>query len=116
MSTQFSLDLRVARRRAGFTQGDIAHLLGAHQSLVSDLERGRVEPTLVQIVTLSLIFGRSFESHFASVMREARRDLLTRVRSLPEDAREYVGTHNRASSIERLRDRLESDAEAYGDA
>lgn len=109
MSTQFSLDLRVARRQAGFTQRDIAHLLDAHQSLVSDLERGRKEPTLVQIVSLSLIFGRSFESLFTAVMLDARRDLRRRLKMLPDDPRQYVGTFNRQSSIDRLRDRLEAD-------
>jgi transcriptional regulator with XRE-family HTH domain len=46
MSTDFALDLRVARRQAGFTQEDVARLLGVTQSQISDLEHGRVLPTL----------------------------------------------------------------------
>lgn len=102
MRTQFSLDLRLARRRSGFTQRDIAHLLAAHQSAISDLERGRVRPTLTQIVTLSLIYGRSFESLFSEVMTQARQDLVTQLDTLPK-ARVFIGTTNRANSIARLR-------------
>ena len=50
MSTEFALDLRLARRKAGFTQRDVAHLLGTRKSLVCELEKGRRKPTLTQIV------------------------------------------------------------------
>lgn len=116
MSTEFALDLRLARRKAGLTQRDAAHLLGAHQSAISDLERGRMLPTLVQIVTLSLIYGRSFESLFSAVMADAKRELRDRLRSVPEDVRSYVGTFNRAASLERLRRRLEDGDPDHGGA
>lgn len=114
MSTEFALDLRLARRKAGLTQRDTAHLLGAHQSAVSDLERGRILPSLEQIVTLSLIYDRSFESLFAAVMRDARRELKHRVGSLPRSVRNYVGTFNRAASLERLRQRLRDEDPDHG--
>jgi len=72
MSTEFALDLRAARRKAGYTQGDVAHLLDHHQSHVSDLEHGQVQPTLREVVSLSIIYGRSFEGFFAEVMQQAR--------------------------------------------
>lgn len=111
MTTEFALDLRTARRKAGFVQSDIARLLASHQSRVSDLEQGRKLPTLTEIITLSLIFGRSFESLFAMVMGQARKDLKKRVRKLPKNTRDFAGTSNRASSIERLKDRLAADDE-----
>jgi transcriptional regulator with XRE-family HTH domain len=114
MTTEFALDLRTARRKAGFVQGDIAHLLASHQSRISDLEQGRKLPTLTETVTLSLIFGRSFESLFSMIMRQARRDLRKRVRKLPKNTRDFAGTFNRASSIERLRDRLAAEYEEHG--
>ena len=114
MTTEFALDLRAARRKAGLTQRDVAHLLAAHQSTVSDLERGRLLPTLVQIVTLSLIYGRSFESLFAEVMRDARQALRKRLRTLPKEARTYAGTFNRESTIARLRDRLAAEETDHG--
>lgn len=102
MSTEFALDLRLARRKAGFTQRDIAHLLGAREALVCEMERGRQIPTLEQIVTLSLIYGRSFESLFADLMKLARAKLQRRIVRMPTGVRSYVGTFNRDASIERL--------------
>lgn len=116
MSTEFALDLRLARRKAGFTQRDVAHLMGAHQTLVSELERGRQLPTLEQIVSLSLIYGRSFESLFSHLMRAAREALKARIVRMPAGVRSYVGTFNRDTSIERLARRLADEDNAYGDA
>ncbi len=116
MTTEFALDLRVARRQAGFVQSDIAHLMASHQSAVSDLERGRKLPTLKEIITLSLIYGKSFESLFGLIMDDARRQLLKRVKTLPTDVRGYSGTFNRAGSIKRLGERLTAEAEGHGGA
>jgi len=116
MKTEFALDLTAARRKAGFVQSDIAHLLSSHQSAVSDLEQGRKLPTLAQIVKLSLIFGRSFESLFSSIMKEARRELRKRVKSLPKEVRDFSGTFNRAGSIERMKERLSDDDPGHGGA
>ena len=116
MSTEFTLDLRRARRKSGFTQRDVAHLLGAHQTLVSELERGRQHPNLEQIVTLSLIYGRSFESLFSHLLRVARGNLQQRILRMPAGVRSYVGTFNRDASIERLARRLAEENDGYGDA
>lgn len=110
MSTDFALDLRLARRKSGFTQRDIAHLLGAHQTLVSDLECGRKRPTLEQIITLSLIYGRTFESYFSDMMKIARAGLQRRIVRMPGNSRSYVRTFNRRSSIDRLARRLAAQA------
>ena len=114
MSTEFALDLRLARRKSGYTQRDIAHFLGAHQTLVSELERGRQLPTLAQIGALSLIYGRSFESLFAELMKSARDQLRKRILRMPDGVRSYVGTFKRDASIERLAQRLADDAAKYG--
>lgn len=114
MTTEFALDLSLARRKAGFVQSDIAHLLASHQSRVSELEHGGKLPTLTEIVTLSLIYGRSFESLFSMIMADARRDLQARVETLPVEVRTYVGTFNRSASIERLRDRLAAEDTEHG--
>ena len=106
MSTEFALDLRLARRKSGFTQRDTAHLLGVQSSRLSDRELGKKLPTLPEIITLSLIYGRSFESLFSDLMAKARAAIRQRVSGLPEDSRSYVGTMNRAYSLERLEDRL----------
>ena len=106
MYTQYSLDLRVVRRKTGFSQKDIAHLIGANQATVSQLECGRREPSLVQTMTLSMIFGRTFQSLFAAIMKRVRRDLRQRLRTLPKDASNYVGTKCRRDAIDRLKKRV----------
>ena len=107
MSTEFALDLRAARRKAGYTQGDIAALLDTHQSHISDLEQGRLQPTLQQIIALSLIYGRSFESYFSRVMSDCQKHLTSRLASLPP-GNQTAGTFNRASSIKKLEQRLKT--------
>jgi len=114
MSSDFTLDLRVARRQTGFTQEDVARLLGVTQSQISDLEHGRVLPTLRQICSLSLIFGRSFESLFWELMRDARKAIGGRLPSIPAQVRSYVGTFNRESSLKRIERRLEVESPGYG--
>ncbi|MCO5792819.1 MAG: helix-turn-helix transcriptional regulator [Blastomonas sp.] len=116
MSTEFALDLRLARRKAGYTQRDIAHLLDSHQTLVSELERGCRQPTLIQIVTLSLIYGRSFESFFSEQMGTARKKLQKRIVRMPAGGRSYVGTFNRDASIERLARRLADTSDTHESA
>ena len=73
-------------------------------------------PTLGQVVTLSLIYGRSFESLFSQVMRDARQALKERLASLPDNVRTYVGTFNRASSLKRLHQRLADEDPGHGGA
>lgn len=109
MSTAFALDLRAARKKSGFTQGDIAHLLDCNQSLVSDLEQGRITPTLEHVVTLSLIYGRSFESLFSVIVHDARTSLSKRLPTLPDITRKYARNFNRSSSIKKLQKRLKAE-------
>jgi transcriptional regulator with XRE-family HTH domain len=106
MSTQFALDLRLARRKAGFTQRDVAHLLSSRKSLISNLEKGRRKPNLTQIVTLSVIYGRSFESLFAAEMRYAEAALRARILTLPVPTVRLASTYHRDANVERLARRL----------
>jgi len=114
MTTKFALDLRLARRKAGYTQRDVAHLLGAQQSAVSDLERGRNLPDLRGIITLSLIFGRSFESLFAELVKETRGRLIKRVKTMPRNVRSFAGTMNREHSVKQLQRSLEAEIKDHG--
>ena len=114
MPHEFAFDLRLARRKAGYTQRDVAHLMGVQQSLVSDLEQGRRLPDLTEIITLSLIYGRTFEAFFASLVAGAKQRLRERVVTLPDNARVFVGTRNRAASLRRLVERIEADDDHAG--
>jgi len=111
MSTQFALDLRLARRKAGYTQADVAHLLSSHQSLVSELEQGHRRPSLEQIIELSLIYARSFESFFGELLAERQQVLQDRLKRLPALGRDTAHTFNRTSSLTRLKQRLASQLE-----
>ena len=116
MSTQFALDLRLARRKAGFSQRDIAHLMGTKKSAVCSLETGRRRPTLTQIVTLSVIYGRSFESYFAETITAAEAALRERIITLPAAPSQLATTFNRTSSIDRLARRLADSERDHGGA
>jgi transcriptional regulator with XRE-family HTH domain len=102
MSTQFACDLRLARRKAGYTQTDIAHLLGEQQSVISELEHGALRPNLAQIISLSIIYGRSFEDYFGEIFDECRNRLAERINGLPAQVRRTAHTFNRDSSLQRL--------------
>lgn len=106
MNTLFAHDLRLARRKAGYTQDDLAHFLSSHQSIVSDLEHGKLRPNLEQIIDLSLIYGRSFESLFGELMTERRAHLTRQLKRLPKLAKPTAHTFNRAGSLARLKRRL----------
>lgn len=106
MSTQFALDLRLARKKAGLTQRDAAHLLALDAARFSQLERGKRLPTLVEICTLSLIFGRSFESLFSTILESARTKLRDRLTWMPKNTRRSIATANRDVSLKGLDRRL----------
>lgn len=107
MSTQFALDLRLARRKAGYTQDDVAHLLSIGQSGVSDLEHGVREPLLEQIIDLSLIYGRSFDSFFEGLMRARCQALKAQLKTLPDPDELRAETFNRPRSLNQLQHRLD---------
>jgi len=114
MNTQFALDLRLARRKAGLTQADTAHLLGVRTPRLSLLEHGRKRPTLVEVCTLSTIYGRSFESLFAAIMEEVRLAIRERITTLPTKVRQCGATLNREASLKSLERRLWEEPNAYG--
>ncbi len=116
MATEFSLELCVARKKAGLIQSDVAHLLDIGQATMSGFEKGNLMPAVEQLVKLSLIYERSFEGLYDEVVRDARQKLLARLESLPQDVRDCAGTFNRSGTLERLRQRLVAEIDEYGAA
>ena len=106
MINEFALDLKVARRQSGLRQRDCAHLLGISQSMLSDMELGRTAPSVRDICTLSIVYGRSFDSLFEAVLRDARETLPDRLASLPDCASHWRGVINRQYTLNRLADYL----------
>lgn len=78
------------------------------------METGKCLPTIPEICTLSLIYGRSFESLFGSVFAEARKDLRTRLGTLPNRGKGWLGRFNRQNTINRIAQRLEDYPSYHG--
>jgi transcriptional regulator with XRE-family HTH domain len=108
MIQEFSLDLRTARMNSGLRQLDCAHLMGVDKSSISSLECGKRRPDVRQICTLSMIYGRSFESLFSSIFDEIREDLSMNLLTLPEPDPNYKRRLNRERTLQKLEDRLDN--------
>jgi len=106
MSHEFTIDLKCARRNSGLTQDDCGHLLGGDRSRIKQLETGARLPTLSEICTLSLIFGRSFESLFTELFIEIRNNLSERLGALPSAKGKSARTFNREGTLDILAERL----------
>ncbi len=114
MSQTFALDLKVARRNSGLTQRDCAHLLDVHNTKISLLEQGKVLPSILEICTLSLLYGRSFESLFGSMMEDAHSVLRDRLATLPDVSNKWLGRFIRRNTLNKLAARLDNDPNDYG--
>ncbi|MEJ8574147.1 helix-turn-helix transcriptional regulator [Microbaculum marinum] len=107
MHSSFAHDLKTARRRSGLSQADCGHLLGIAKRRVSAFESGKVLPSVPEICSLSLIFGRTFESLFSSVFLEVRTELRARLATMPSQASGWLGRFNRRHTLNTLAERLE---------
>lgn len=106
MHEDFSLDIKVQRRKAGLSQRDVAHLIGVHPSKVSLLEAGKTLPSLQDIAHLSIVYGKSFEEFFHAFMVKARDTLRLRLPSMPEAPKRWLGRFNRQYTLDQIADRL----------
>ena len=115
MFDEFIFDLKVARKKAGLSQADCGHLIGGTNHKVSQLERGDRTPTIREICTLSLIYGRSFESLFGEMFGQVRKDLSTNLETLPGRTSNRPEYFNRTKTLECLAQRLlEEKTVTYG--
>ncbi|WP_227284948.1 helix-turn-helix transcriptional regulator [Boseongicola sp. H5] len=116
MSTEFALDLRLARRKSGLTLRDTAHLLNVHPTTLSALEHGKRLPSVEQVCLLALIYGRSFQSLFNEVTKGAKQSLQAQLPSLPEPGTRWLGKIQREKTLTRLSSRLSDSDVADGGA
>ncbi|PHR96903.1 MAG: hypothetical protein COA78_28165 [Blastopirellula sp.] len=114
MYSSFALDLKAARRKSGLSQLDCGHLLGVDQRRISVLETGKSPPTILEICSLSLIYGRTFESLFGSVFCGSRKKLETRLASLPNNGKSWLRNFNRQHAINRIAKRLDDNRRCDG--
>lgn len=108
MHKEYALDLKVARRNAGFTQADLAHLLGLDECVISRTETGKRTPTITEMCKLSLIYGKTFENLFHGIMKDARSDLFAKIVSIPDAPLNARGSFNREKTLDALMERLEA--------
>ena len=106
MFEEFMLDLKVARKKSGLTQGDCGHLIGGSNHKISQLERGERPPSIREICALSLIYGRTFESLWGEMFAEVRESLAKNLETLPEPVSQHPSGFNRAGTLEALAQRL----------
>ncbi len=106
MTKQFALDLKVARKKAGLTQQDCAHLLDMSPTRMSNLESGKLLPSVLEICCLSVLYGKSFESLFGGIMTAAHELLREQLANLPVSKKHWINTFNRQRSLDGLAERL----------
>lgn len=106
MINDLALTLRAARRKAGLTQSDVAHLLEVHPSKISLWESGKARPSIMQVCRLSVTYGVSFEILFSGIFVDARRTLRARLKDIPEAPRRWLGRYHRDNTLRTLERRL----------
>jgi len=75
--------LRTFRRRHGFSQAEIAHLLGTRSDTkVSRYERFRRNPSVLTVFAYEVIFNAPARDLFAGIYESVHRDVRTRAARL----------------------------------
>ena len=108
MVYKFSLDLKVARRRASLSQSDCAHLLGVDYTRISKLEAGTSMPNMVELSVLCLIFNRPVGGVTQDVILSILADLERRLSSMPGCPENWPGRDNRVRTLGSLADKLQA--------
>ena len=106
MEYSIAVDLKVARRRSGLSQADVAHLLAVDRSRVSKLEHGHYQPAAHELVGICLIYGKDLSRLCPSVIGEACKALNSQLATLPNQADKTNGLDNRSQALSNLAERL----------
>ena len=110
----FPQALCAARKKAGLSQADCAHLLDVSTSRISRLETGAAIPSVDDLCAIALVFGRPMESLSGTLFSERAKAIKERLFDLPEPHGGFLTKFNRNNALERLSDRLERITELYG--
>jgi len=107
MFTQLALDLQKARRTAGLRQCDSATLIGISRKKFSKIESGLREPSLREMIALSILYGKTFEEFWASVVDDAREQVRRGLTDVPEVELRGLRYTNRLKTLARLHEDLD---------
>lgn len=110
----FSQALRAARRKAGLSQADCAHMLDVSPSHISRLETGEATPSVSDLCAVAIVFGRTMEALSGTLFAERAKALDERLFDLPEARGGFLARFNRTNALERLSARLDRITEHYG--
>ena len=102
MKTEFSMDLRLARRRAGLIQTDVAHLTGMSVPRYSSIERGHCMPSVTEFFALATVLDRQFSSYCTGEIKAQRSLIFKRLSTLPVPKRYHPNLHGRELTLARL--------------
>jgi transcriptional regulator with XRE-family HTH domain len=108
MKHNFARDLKAARRRAGLSQADCAHLLKVNQTRVSKIEAGLRQPTASEICMLCIIYGEAPAELCRSATTAASGALRERLATIPECAVHWRSRKRRLDALNTLAGRLEA--------
>lgn len=108
--TKLALDLKVARRRSGLTQSDVAHLLNIDRTLISKFERGKRRPSGEQVALMCVIYGLPLPEIYTASVSEIHNLLARRIKTLEMQD----GPSSRMDHLLSLRDHLQASIELYG--
>jgi DNA-binding XRE family transcriptional regulator len=106
MNHDLSLDIKVARLKAGLTQSDCVHLLGVQKNRMSQIEKKGKAPTLREAVLLSIILNRRFDEIFTLEQDAAFAELAPRLESLPDPEKSDPHTFNRIYTLSAVAERV----------
>ena len=96
--------LRTARRRAGFSQDEIAFLLGVHDGTkLCRYEQFRRVPLLKTALALEIVFASPARELFAGTYEQLERDIRKRARRLIRKLERAPRTRSTDAKLELLR-------------
>ena len=111
---EFSHSVLLARKKAGLSQADCAHLLGITRNRFSRLETGKAVPSVAELCGVAVLFGRTMEGLSGDLFTDRAQSLKERLFDLPEPRRHRLSRFNRAYTLEALADRLDQLIGVYG--
>lgn len=106
MFDEFTFELRNARRKSGLTQADCGHLVNVSVYRISKLESGKTAPSLREVLALSVLYGRTFECLYGSMMQDIRHTLMAKIETLPDGPAKGSDAERRGRMLENLWQRL----------
>ena len=111
MGNKLAVDMKVARRRSGLSQHDVAALLSVDRTLISKFERGHRNPSGEQVALLSMIYEKTVPELYLG----SRPELVTLLNNHIQIIETNGDQSLRTRTIESLRAKLKASLAAYGD-